>query len=95
MLPSIGLEHLELVEVTREVETFANGYIESGALGEGMRLDALHIAAAAVAEVDVLASWNCRSMVNLRRIRQYNEVNRLLGYHPVDIRTPEELEDDE
>ncbi len=95
VLPSIGLEHLELVEVTREVETLANGYIESGALGEGMRADALHIAAATVAEVDVLASWNFRHMVNLRRIRQYNEVNRLLGYPPVDIRTPEELEDDE
>ncbi len=95
VLPSIGPGHLERMEVTREVEILANGYIESGALGEGMRADALHIAAATVAEVDVLASWNFRHMVNLRRIRQYNEVNRLLGYPPVDIRTPKELEDDE
>ncbi|GEM_PF-177721 len=95
VLPSIGPEHLERVEVTREVEILANGYIESGALGEGMRADALHIAAATVADVDVLASWNFRHMVNLRRIRQYNDVNRLLGYPPVDIRTPKELEDEE
>ena len=95
VLPSIGPEHLERVEVTREVEMLANGYIERGALGEGMRADALHIAAATVAEVDVLASWNFRHMVNLRRIRQYNDVNRLLGYPPVDIRSPKELEDDE
>ncbi len=95
VLPSIGPEHLERVEVTREVEMLANGYIESGALGEGMRADALHIAAATVADVDVLASWNFRHMVNLRRIRQYNEVNRRLGYPPVEIRSPKELEDDE
>ena len=77
------------------MEILANAYIESGALGEGMRADALHIAAATVADVDVLASWNFRHMVNLRRIRQYNEVNRRLGYPPVEIRTPKELEDDE
>ena len=95
VLPSIGPEHLERVEVTREVEILANEYIESGALGEGMRADALHVAAATVADVDVLASWNFRHMVNLHRIRQYNEVNRRLGYPPVEIRTPKELEDDE
>ena len=95
VLPSIDPERLERVEVTREMETLANGYIESGALGEGMRADALHIAAATVVDADVLASWNFRHMVNLRRIRQYNEVNRRLGYPPVEIRTPKELEDDE
>ena len=95
VLPSIVPEYLERVDITREVETLANGYIESGALSEGMRADALHIAAATVANVDVLVSWNFRYMVNLHRIRQYNDVNRLLGYPPMDIRTPKELEYDE
>ena len=72
----------------------ANGCIDSGALGENMSADALHIAAATVASVDVLASWNFRYMVN-RRIRQYNEVNRRMGYLPLDIRIPEELGNDE
>ncbi len=53
------------------------------------------IAAATVASVDVLASWNFRHMVNFRRIRQYNEVNRRMGYPPLDIRTPEELGNDD
>ena len=95
VLPSIGPEHLERIDLTREVEKLANEYMDSGALDVNMRADALHIAAATVASVDVLASWNFRHMVNLRRIRQYNEVNRRMGYPPLDIRTPEELGNDE
>ena len=95
VLPSVGTEHLERIDLTREVEKLANEYIDSGALSVNMRADALHIAAATVASVDVLASWNFRQMVNLRRIRQYNEVNRRMGYPPLDIRTPEELGNDE
>lgn len=95
VLRSIDPVHLERVEVTRAVENLANAYIESGALGENMRADALHIATATVAGVDVLASWNFRHMVNLRRIHRYNAVNRRMGHGPLDIRTPMELGNDE
>ena len=95
VLRSIDPEHLERVEVTRAVKNLANAYIESGALGENMRADALHIATATVAGVDVLASWNFRHMVNLHRIRQYDAVNRRMGYGSLEIRTPKELGDDE
>ena len=64
VLPSIGPEHLERIDLTREVEKLANEYMDSGALDVNMRADALHIAAATVASVDVLASWNFRHMVN-------------------------------
>ena len=36
-------------------------------------------------------SRNFRHMVNWRRIRAYNEVNRQMGYPAIDIRTPEEI----
>ena len=86
----------EVIDATTdEIRNLADSYIESGALSEGMRLDALHIAAATVAGVDVLASWNFRHMVNYWRIRRYGEVNRRLGYPPVDIRTPKEIEHEE
>ena len=39
-------------------------------------------------------SWNFRHMVNWRRIRAYNEVNRQNGYAAIDIRTPEEIDHD-
>ena len=85
----------EVIDATTdEVGNLADRYIESGGLSRKMRSDALHIAAATVAEVDVLVSWNFRHMVNLWRIRRYSEVNRRMGYSPVDIRTPQEVEDE-
>ena len=49
----------EVIDATTgETRGLADRYIESRAVSKGMRSDALHIAAATVAGVDVLASWN-------------------------------------
>ncbi len=95
VLRAIDTENLEVVAISEEVRELADRYIESGVLSPAMRADAQHIAAATVAGVDVLASWNFRHMVNLTRIRQYNEVNRRTGYPGVDIRSPMEFENAE
>ena len=84
-------EHTELLAISREAEELADAYIARDAIGGGNRTDALHVALATLARADVLASWNFRHMVSLRRIRAYNEVNRLNGYPAIDIRTPKEI----
>lgn len=71
------------------------GCIDSDAHSAAMRADAEHIAAVTLADVDVLASWTFRHMVNLTRIRQYNKMNRRTGYPCVDVRSPMELENAE
>ena len=95
ILTSIDPGHLEEIEVTGEVENLANRYIEAGALTETSLQDAEHIAAATVAGVSVLSSWNFRQMVNFWRIQRYSEVNLQWGYVPLDIRSPKELENEE
>jgi len=95
VLRAVGADNLEVIAITGEIRELADRYVESGALGEGMRADAQHIAAATVSGVDVLASWNFRHMVNLSRIRQYGDVNRRMGYLPVEIRSPRELENED
>jgi hypothetical protein len=60
-----------------------------------MRADALHIALATVARVDVLVSWNFKHIVNLTRIHAYNAVNLKRGYPLLEIRTPQEIVEDE
>ena len=59
-----------------------------------MLADALHIAFATVAGVDILVSWNFKYIVNFRRIRAYNEVNRGMGHGILEIWTPREICDD-
>ena len=65
VLVVLGTDHVEVIPIAEKVRELADCYVESGALGEGMRADAPHIAAATVAGVDVLASWNFRHIVNL------------------------------
>ncbi len=87
----IAEEHLESVPVGAEVEGLADAYIAAGILGKASRSDAIHVAAATVAEADLIVSWNFRHIVNLNRIAKYNAVNVLNGHRPIEIRSPAEV----
>ena len=87
--------HIEALALSREAEELAAAYIADGAIGARMRADALHIALATVARVDVLVSWNFKHIVNLKRIHAYNSVNLKSGYPVLEIRTPREVPSDE
>lgn len=83
--------HIEALSLSPEAEELASAYIEDGAIGPRMRADALHIALATVARVDVLVSWNFKHIVNLKQIHAYNAVNLKRGYPLLEIRTPREV----
>src|SRR3972149_3185361 len=55
---SVPEAHVEALSVSSEAEELAAAYIADGAVSERMVADALHIALASVARVDVLVSWN-------------------------------------
>ncbi len=82
---------LETVPISPAVETLADAYVTAGILSGGSRDDALHVAAASVANADLIVSWNFRHIVNYGRIRRYGAVNVLHGYQPIEIRSPAEL----
>ena len=80
----------EYADTTDESEALAERYIGEGVLTLKSWADALHIATATLAKVDLLVSWNFRHIVNARRIRAFNRVNARAGYSKIDIRTPSE-----
>jgi predicted nucleic acid-binding protein len=94
-LGRVPAAHIEALSLSPEADELAVAYIEDGAIGVRMRTDALHIALATVARVDVLVSWNFRHIVNLKRIHAYNAVNLKRGYPLLEIRTPREVPGDE
>lgn len=53
--------------------------------------DAVHIALATAAEVDLLVSWNFRHIVHYEKIRLFNAVNLERGYKPLQIYSPREV----
>jgi len=95
ILGTIPGEHIESLGLSRDAEELARSYVLEGAIGERMRADALHIALATVARVDVLVSWNFKHIVNLRRIHAFNAVNLKMGYPILEIRTPREISKDD
>ena len=70
VLGQVPADHIDALALSPEAKELAAGYIAEGAVGERMRADALHIALATVARVDVLVSWNfkhiCESEANPR-----------------------------
>lgn len=95
LLESVPEPNVEALVISREADELARAYIQEGAVSSRMRADALHIALATVARVDVLVSWNFRHIVNLRRIRAYNADNLKKGYPLLEIRSPREVIGDE
>jgi predicted nucleic acid-binding protein len=81
----------EFVEVTGEALALADAYQQRGILPAKSSADALHIALATVAEVDVLVSWNFRHVVHFDKIRLFNAVNLELGFKLLQIYSPREV----
>jgi hypothetical protein len=94
VLDELPPEAIERVELTAEARALSEQYIAAGVIGPRMAADARHIAVATTSRVDVLASWNFKHIVNLRRVHGYNSINLREGYPMLEIRSPRELTND-
>ncbi|MBT6685498.1 MAG: PIN domain protein [Bacteroidetes bacterium] len=84
-------DSIEVLISNSETKKLANLYILEKAISTKFYEDALHIAISTINQVNVLASWNFKHIVNLDRIRVYNAVNLKNGYSLLEIRTPREI----
>lgn len=91
ILSDLPAESIEYVFLSNEAVSLADAYIKNGAVTEKHLVDAQHIAIATIEHVDVLVSWNFKQVVNLERIRKFNAVNLMQGYHLIEIRSPLEV----
>lgn len=89
ILDEIPEENIEKVFLTEEASALADKYLAEGIINN--KADAQHVAMATVNNVDILVSWNFKHLVNYFKIKGFNEVNRKLGYPPIEIRTPQEV----
>ncbi|WP_420129927.1 PIN domain-containing protein [Longimicrobium sp.] len=94
VLENLPRSAVERVELTEEARTLAGEYIAAGVIPPKMLADARHIGVATVNRVDVLASWNFKHIVNLKRVHGYNSINLREGYPLLEIRSPRELTND-
>ena len=69
----------------------ADRYIKERIIPQGYRSDAIHIAVAVINGIDAIVSWNFEHIVKLKTRVMVNGINRLLGYHEIEICSPEEV----
>ncbi len=83
----------DLPELTAgdEAERFAAKLIEEGGVPVGAEGDALHIAIAAIHEMDYLLTWNCRHIDNAATKPIIRSICAVVGYTCPEICTPLEL----
>ena len=81
----------ERVSLTNEAKELGELYVKENVVGPTSIEDCYHIAIATINNVDVLASWNFKHIVNFTRIKGYNAVNLKNGYNLLEIRNPKDL----
>ena len=87
---SLPESSLESILVTEEIIQLRNEYEAAGILGPKWIDDMTHVAAATIARVDAIVSWNFRYIVRLDKMKAYNQVNLQNGYGILTIISPKE-----
>ena len=87
-LPPSAVERVFLDENTASLR---DAYLNHGVVGKSSERDAEHIAAATIAEVDLIVSWNFKHIVHYEKISGYQGVNLLEGYGAIRIFSPMEV----
>ena len=95
LLKSLPLEHVEEVQFSREAQELRDAYLEAGILTLNSRTDAGHVATATVYRVDAIVSWNFKHIVQLEKMKLYNQINLKNGYGFLQIVSPKEVLSDE
>lgn len=91
LLKSLKSSMIEEIPLNAQVQQLAQSYIDAGVLGQKWESDCLHVAAATVANTELILSWNFKHIVNYNRIRGFNSVNVGLGYRSLTILSPLEI----
>ncbi len=84
---------LEFINADDEVFSLRDSYIDQQVVTIKSLNDAEHIAAATIAGVDLIVSWNFKHIVHFQKIKGFNGVNLIKGYQSMDIRSPSEVID--
>jgi hypothetical protein len=95
MFALIAEHSITVLPVGDEAETLADIYVAEGIIPERFRPDGLHIAIAAVNDLDMIVSMNFKHIVKRKTIKMTANVNTLNGYRAVEIYSPMEVIDDE
>ena len=91
ILGTLPVECVEIAEHSPHVAMLQQAYLAAGVVGKVSSNDAAHIAAATVANVEIVVSWNFKHIVHFDKIAGYEGVNTLLNFKSPKIYSPKEV----
>jgi len=91
LLSEIPSDQMVLIPHSPDIFQLRDAYLAAKVVGKASTADAQHIAAASVADVDLVVSWNFKHIVHYEKIKGYQGVNLLNGYKPISIHSPKEV----
>ncbi|MDA2922023.1 type II toxin-antitoxin system VapC family toxin [Patescibacteria group bacterium AH-259-L07] len=77
-----------LLHPTEEAEKLAQEYVRKKIIPKRYIDDAIHLAIATVNRLDILVSWNCKHLINLKTKREANKINLAKGYKEIELVEP-------
>jgi len=95
MLGLIADSGITVLETSVEAEKLADIYAAENVVPLKYRTDGLHIAVAAVNDMDMIISMNFRHIVKRKTVKMTAAINSLKGYRAVEIYSPMEVVCDE
>jgi predicted nucleic acid-binding protein len=95
MIALIGKYGITALALNDEAEQLADAYVEQGVIPTKYRTDGIHIAVAAVNDLDMIISMNFQHIVKRKTKIRTGSINALNGYRAVEICTPMEVNDHE
>jgi len=84
-------QSLSSLDLTPEIEQLSRSIVHECGMPDRASDDALHLATAAVNEVDYLLTWNCKHLANAELIAVFETFFPVKGYPTPIICTPDEL----
>lgn len=85
------LRQMEGLPIDQEAEAPASKLIAGGGFPEEAEVDALHVAVAAVHDIALFLTWNCRHINNAETKPVMRSICAVAGYTCPEICTPQEL----
>jgi hypothetical protein len=80
-----------LLDLDQSVLNLAEQFLERSSLPAKADIDAIHIAAATIHNMDYLLTWNCKHIANAQIQRKLAEISLDFGYELPILCTPYEL----
>lgn len=91
LLKSLDGLDVERSPYTADAQALAQAYLDAGILTDKSKVDAGHVALATVTRADAIVSWNFKHIVQLEKMKLYNQINLSRGYGFLQIVTPKEV----